>query len=57
VGIPFDFVAYLVTAANVLKKLGLNKIIHLIADTHALGTDCAKGREDVVRELALQQKR
>lgn len=57
VGLPFDFVMYLIVAAIVRAKLGLSKIIHLIADTHALGTQSADGFEAEVRRSAEEQAR
>ena len=55
VGLPFDFFIYLITAVQLRTKLGLGKIIHLIADTHALGTQSADGFEDKVSSLAQEQ--
>lgn len=55
VGLPFDFFIYLITAVQLRTKLGLGKIIHLIADTHALGTQNADGFEDKVSSLAQEQ--
>jgi len=36
IGLPFDFLGMLLTAESFRKKLGFKRIIHQIADTHAI---------------------
>ena len=67
-GVPFDFLGYLLTAEHTRRKAGADKIIHLLADTHAIQSkpvdlhpqiferieECISTYRGIVEKLGLQ---
>ena len=53
-GVPFDILSMILMAELLRKKLKLNQVFHLIADTHAINNKITK--PEIITSLALKQK-